>query len=612
MLEGFMKRQLNKLSDGISEDQKAIGYKVKAGIKSNSYIWSPKFLKLFAEAEYSPNALMENYIVAPDRSENTNAEKLNLQATLLDQTFIPINVFWNYNHGYTSRELSNDIEITGRNLGANLSILNPILPITFSYSNGGWKQTEITQNTSYLYYSDLSSMNINKDFGTFMANRFMLSYEDTKQKYSNYKELNSFITTGTFFNRTNLLTTSDTRLTTNASYQKRLGFQNYLRYDGTSNFSTELPEDFRMNVNYMYSNQTVDSVQNVINKPMLRLEHQLYLSLHSYGYVQFLDSKHTSYSEKMKTFALGFNYEKFIPTGKVYLDYEIRLDKNNRAANPVPLFSKDEEYVLNNASITILRFPNVRESSIIVKNANGTIIYQNNVDYSITNRGNYIQISRIPGGLIDNNSKVYIDYISDIMANSSYSVLSHQIGLKFKLLGNFLEVYDRYSGNNFFEVDTTAFQELQTIDRNIFGFETSFSNFNIGAETENFNTNNLPYYSFRSFLRYRNLIFDVLNFSFEGNMYYYQFKNDGKIQRIVDLVLLSDYPINKWSAATFNGSYRSQNDPSTISNIMSLRLAYIMNIYNAKITGGFELFNRTINKYSNYYTGFFLKLERRF
>ncbi len=113
----------------------------------------------------------------------------------------------------------------------------------------------------------------------------------------------------------------------------------------------------------------------------------------------------------------------------------------------MPLVINREEYVLENASVTILRFPYVREESIQIKNFDGTVIYTEDDDYIVTEKGDYTQISRVPGGLIPDGSKVYIDYISDMQSSYSYDLVTNNIKVRFNLLNNFLELFGKFTGN---------------------------------------------------------------------------------------------------------------------------------------------------------------------
>ena len=66
----------------------------------------------------------------------------------------------------------------------------------------------------------------------------------------------------------------------------------------------------------------------------------------------------------------------------------------------------NEEQVLRDGEMTLLNKPYVDVNSVVVKDVSGTLIYQANFDYILLERAGYVEIQRIPGGLIPNKGTV--------------------------------------------------------------------------------------------------------------------------------------------------------------------------------------------------------------
>ena len=611
LLEGFYKTQNNELV-GLYDTEKATGFKGKANLVTNSYIWNPKFMKIFTELEYSPNAYQKNYIVTPDQSESVNAEKVNLHTTFLDGTFIPVNFFGTYVHSFTNRDLTADVELFSKVYGGGIGINNPILPLNITYLNSDWEQTELRTNHEYFYKTQMVSLTANNEMNDMIKNNINISYEDARNRYSTLDTIKNYITNGTVNSHFIMIPKSETHLNTYLSYNRITGYQDLLRYQAIANFRTKLPEQFRFSSSFQYNNQSIDTHTTISQNLQARLEHQLYLSLKSYGFGQLSNVRNTSFRETRNFMGLGFNYEKFIPTGKVYLNCEARYEIANHEGYPSPLVVLREDYELSSASVTIIRYPYVRLNSISVRNGDGTIIYKENIDYILTQKGNYTQISRIAGGLIADGGKVYIDYECELQSSYKYGLLGNMAELRFNLLNNFLDIYAKYTGNKYNNVDTSAFTVLHTLDRYVAGLQLNHEGFTLGCELENYNTNILPYDSYRIFLRYNNLLFNSLIVTFDGNFQYVGFKQDKKIQRVEDFNMNLNYKVNSWSNATFAAYFRNQDDPGTNLKLLIIRGGYELRFMNTKFTIGLEMFNRSINNFGNNYRGLFIRAERMF
>ena len=110
-----------------------------------------------------------------------------------------------------------------------------------------------------------------------------------------------------------------------------------------------------------------------------------------------------------KVNTLFANYQKKIPfNGKLSLMYNYSNIKDSKIVNDqfAPIY--DESHQLTDGDITFLGQTDINLNSVIVKNENGSIIYELNFDYILIQQGEFIQIQRIPGGQIRNNDAVLV------------------------------------------------------------------------------------------------------------------------------------------------------------------------------------------------------------
>ena len=610
--EGIYRQQNNELNSGFSDQMHSTAFRGLFRLNTNSYIWHPNFLSLDAGFEFSPDAHKDNYLVIPDRSETNTAEKINLQATFLSKAPIVLSLSGNLGHLYSSRDIATDIEYYSQSYGALLQVRNSFLPFSLGYNYSKWQDKELKTGRVFAYNSKNFSVQAEKSFSDYFVNQFNYNFEDVNTDYTGNSSLRSKI--NNFNLNSRIIFTEDgyNSFNSNIAYSDIDGYQRLRRWDAHEALAIRLPEDFKLRMDYQYFNQIINDGSLITHNPFIQLEHQLYKSLRSYTYFRYSEARNIAFVEKRDIWGLGFNYQKMIPTGMLNLNYEFRYADESRNTSPSQLKIENEEYTLDDSKIVLIKNAFVRPESIIIKNANNTIIYQKDLDYIIIPRGDFIEIKRVPGGRIANNDLIFIDYLTGLQNSYNFTSLSHTIDGRINLFERFLEVYFRILDNNFRNVNVDSFRVMKTIDQKVVGFQININEFSGGIQWDQYNTNIIPYQSYSFFIRYTDNITNDMTLSMLANYQKYKFSTIDEQQDYADLSSKLGYRINSWSSVNMEGGYRLQSGNGIDLNILNLRAEYIAVFYQVTLTIGIEAYHRDFMSEINDYKGVFVRVERRF
>ena len=193
-----------------------------------------------------------------------------------------------------------------------------------------------------------------------------------------------------------------------------------------------------------------------------KLDHQLFKSLNSYTWYEYINFQNTAYDESIRQGAIGFRYTKAVPGGRFNLSYEHRQRSENRNSEPNLLRVFDEELTLSDDNITLLRNQDIDPGSLLITDESGIIIYQENIDYLVIYREGLTEIQRLPGGQIENNQVVFADYFSERNTSYDFNTNADQFQAGINLFERLMELYFRYYGQDYSNIHMTESKILKT------------------------------------------------------------------------------------------------------------------------------------------------------
>lgn len=612
LLEANYRTQENALNDNFYDKQNSTLLRGLLRLNSDSYVWNPKFLKLGINIDYSPNSMNDNFLVMPNRTETTNSENIGINALFFDTK--DINLIFRYNNGlnYTMRDYGSSVKIDYSSVGGSFVYANTFAPFMINYNK--FISTDLDLNTSRRYQNKRTNLsaNISKSLYNVLDNRLSLSNDVLEN--TNYSSLNTKITLNEIKSE-NVLSLDEKKqnvLSSNFSVINQKGYYNQDKIMENLSFRNKITEDLSSYSSYFYDRTSFDSLRSTTNSLNSRVEHQLFQSLKSYVFYQWYNFENNSADETRNQIGVGFDYSKLISTGQLNVKYELMHEKDTRLSGSLQNIVRNEQHLIEDQKILTLKFPYIKEETIVVKDETSSIVYQKNVDYIIISRSFYTEIQRVPGGRLQNQTSIFVDYVSQNPSNYSYNMFAHNLSVKLSLFERALEVYSSLYANNYQNVVYSEFAVLNTVFSKLFGIKYNYENFNVAYELNLYESTILPYNSHLVNFQYSNQIANDLLISLFANYHQYNYTSINEDNIYTDVSSRCVYQFDEKSSLMAELGYLNQQTRNISSDYINFRSEYKLRYSQIILSCGLDMYHRQIELNRNDYYGLFIKIERIF
>ncbi|MFC2086262.1 hypothetical protein ACFLQ9_00925, partial [Bacteroidota bacterium] len=612
-LRGVYRQQQFFLTSDNYEFQKSSLFGGGIDFNSRSYIWHPSFFLFDIDAGFKPETRQEQYLVIPDRSEARTLKKLNIKGTVFDKKFISLNTYINFNQSYNNRENLSNIETNTKDWGGSVNLRSRFIPITVHYSQREWDQKEF--QTGRIFTSEQSKLQsrISKSFTSRDKNNISFSHNEFYRKDANAFETKSIIDKIDLNN--NILLGSGKNLNFNSriSYFNQQGSANLIRFLINENLLILLPKNFSFTSTYNFNNNQQDLNKLVQNQTNLKLSHKLYKSLTTSVFYENNNLKHSSYEEIDNKSSFNINYTKKLRLeGSLSVSYQYINHSKNKVSAPIILQTLGEAYVLSDDQIVLIISAFVEIETIVVRDFSGTIIYQENLDYILIQRNDYIEIQRMPGGQIANGAMVYIDYKAVQEGSFSYDGIYNNLSASITLFKQLIEVYYRYSKNNFINIEQSDLLTLNYFSQNVYGSKVFYRFISGGVEYDNYQSSLIPYKMSRFYVSLQKKFGRKTLLSLNGNIRNYLMLNENINQKFSDITGQLAYQINYRTKFNIDAGYRNQKGPGVDLELLTARSVVTMALGNLFLSAGFDIYNRHYLDEKIIFNGGFFQLTRKF
>ena len=384
-------------------------------IKTKSFFVHPNFMDVTFNAIYSPETRRDNYVGIPDYTETTNSGGFNFAAAFLKKKPFNFTTTASMNDVIQNIENITRLRTKSKQYGASLNYSNKILPITASYSNENIVQQTIGSDRKFTLDQQLFQATASRMFTD--HNHNTLSYYHTENKSS---EIDSSSTNYQYM--TALNTIDNLQLYDDLSFDKKKtylftstlndsdekGTYKFKRFQANEHLVCILPKNFTFTSGYNLDLSQQDEYKVKAQSTQASLSHQLYRSLRTRVFYEYDQTNQiNAFTQIRNRYGIDFMYtKKIVYSGTLNLNYSYARENQSLTTIAPDLAVVREEYVLIDGQIILLRRPDVNINTIIVRNATGSIIYQLGIDYDLISHGSYIEIRRIPTGIIQNNTSV--------------------------------------------------------------------------------------------------------------------------------------------------------------------------------------------------------------
>ncbi|MFA5970869.1 MAG: hypothetical protein WC780_00860 [Lentimicrobiaceae bacterium] len=607
-------REQERIGPDINEKQKSSYLSGGILLKTNSSILHRNFLVLDIEGAYMPETRRDNFLVIPDQAEVRTLKKLGFGASFFQHKDLTLTLFAGYDESYSSRENLTDIKSINKHWGGTMGYSNKLLPVTLDFHSRKWKEEELQTGRKYTMDQNLFGARMNKSFTKRDKNELRYSHDENANVNQQMFRIANIIDIIDFNSHVNLDTKQKYSINTIISNLNQRGYTNLKRFLAGEAVYLQLPVNLSFFGNYNFYTIHQEAGDLSQHNVITRLQHMLFKSLQSGINFEYNKIKHTVYQEFNTKTGVEFNYTKKIPGGQLLLSYKFDTYHKDYKADPSERNINSEQYTLTDSKINLLRLPEIDIETVVVKDYTGTLIYENGLDYILISQGKYIEIRRIPGGLISDNSVVLIDYTATQPGSYKYDANTHTLNTHIYLLNNKLSFYYRFSTQDYSNLEQTEFVTLNYYTQNLAGFRLDFGFINAGAEYEDYKSSILPYHMLRYYINSQRNFGNKLMLMLNGNWQDYAMldKPEAEYQRYMDVTGKAIYTISKHTSLNIDLMYRKQTGRGIDLDLLTAKTEVISSINRLFLTLGVEVYKRNYVGEIINFKGTYVKLVRKF
>lgn len=612
-LEGQYRTQENILKSGFRERPVSSAVIGRFVLNTDSYILHPNFVSLDLDAEYNPSTRKDRFLVRPDQTEVSTAEKLHLQSIFFKKRPLNFTLYSDFSHQFINRDLTSNIEQVRFAFGNRLRFRNSVVPFTMNYAFENTRQKQLANKREFVTRKHSLTSNFKKSLGDYDSHDFRFSWIDYKRSFTPFDTTRNKILRLNLQDNLRFNKKGDSRLNSFIWLNRQTGDIPFKRLQANEKFLLKLPRSLRFTGNYQYVNLSQRAVTSNQNNFQFKLEHKLYRSLRSSIFAEYFHLQQTSFDETIKTGGMGVNYRKSLPVRSLLnLFYNYRLRRENRANQTIQIPIINEEHRLEDAEIVLFDNPFVLRNSVVVKDETETIIYTEGIDYLLIARGSFLEIQRVPGGLIDAGTTVLVDYTATQSVSLKFDSIHQSYGGSISLLRSLVEFYVRVNKLDFKNTANTDGQTLKTLNQQIFGSRLSFKMLSGGWEVDDSDSNILPFHSTKYYVTFSDQFLNSVLLSVTGSLKDYTLKPVNEKQRFASISSHLVYVIDRNSKVNFESAYIFQEGRGIDLDFLSFKGEWQTNFRQVGMVLGFERFSRNFSGEQIDFNGFYLKLERKF
>jgi hypothetical protein len=379
--------------------------------------------------------------------------------------------------------------------------------------------------------------------------------------------------------------------------------------------SLQLPYQLRWTANLNLFNLK-DPVQLMDQKRIRTdLQHQLFKSLTSrvsLEYSRLYRRSELTHHEQDILGGFDLRYTKKIPTGTLNINYRYERHQHRTEGETGTMRVLNEEQVLEDGTVVLLDKPYAEISSVVVKDATGAMIYQENFDYILVQRASYIEIQRIPGGQIPDLGYVLIDYTYLQPGNYSYGANNHQFNISLLLFKRFLELYYRYALQDYPRVEEGDLLTLNYYHQHVYGVRFDLGAARGGIESDLYKSSIIPYRMWRYYLDLNWNFRSRLQVTLNGNLRDYKMIADEVDQLYANVSGKITYHFRPQMNVSLAAGYLHQQGRNIDMDLLTSRAEFRSNFRKLQMSVGLEIYRRNYRESEFAFNGVYLQLTRRF
>lgn len=587
----------------------------RAMFNSKSYIMHPNLLVLDLNASYNPVSSKYASLGIPDYTTEIIQKKLYVSSQILKEKPLSFRTRMNLSESSVNIDNIENYQRINKHFGGTALYKNRFLePVMLSYDARKSYSKNSSTGRALDQSGDIFQLNMSKG----IKSRFYTMLHAVHKNDHTNLAINNQLSSTT--DRVSLNTTYKfsklyrNRLNSKIDYFNRNFYGNNERLSFYERLDMKLSERMRWSNT---SNYAINGLKNGNSKNFTYssfLSHTLYQSLTSNANIGYINTKSNFRKQTGYNYGLGTRYNKKIPlNGNLRINYSYNKRINNTDGLSSTLEENNKEYLLSDDDVVLLGHSNISRNSIIMRNITGTLIYDENIDYVLYDIGNFIEIQRLPGGLIENNATVLISYTAnqngDYTINSNTNSFSAGINL-FKDIVHF----NYHFSNQNFKNTSRIIYEAENYYKSI-GYSSGihYDFFQGNLRYEKYTSDLVPYSqlsynitlrgNFRQNILY-NLIYNMEDFRI--------IQEDGRAEKRGRLAGMVAYSFNTKSRLNFTIGYNKRTLNNYEKKWFNGRISYSTSIGALSFMANVNFYNNNTEFYDTNYLGGQISIFRNF
>ena len=488
-------------SPSTSVTRQRILFQPAIGVSLGGWIYHPNLLHYDCRPEFGLD--WQNTTVDPGEhgTDSHFLGRYHASMDVLGQKPYAVGLFADKDMTYRDYDFFSRVRVDSERYGVRSGYSTGRVPFTVSYQHYHELVDDLTRPTEFT--EDVVSLNASHSRRDGRANT-TLSYN-----LNDYTRVDDGFSEQTGLNQS--LSLFDGETCGEAGWVRLSSLLNYNAISDTATPTDKLliQENLRLQhtdrlasfYEYSYDFTGSGDSQTGVHQGRVGLRHQLYENLMSTFDVHGNTTQATSPGGDLDTSQFGPSlseqYSRKLGTWlNLSVSYDGRFDRNERQATGQQISILDESHALSDGTLTFLNQPRVIASTIQMTDLSGTILYVQDLDYSVIPHGAMTEIRRIPGGRIPNGGIVLVDYVALLDPSGSYWSINNGLGFRLDFWDGRFALYGRWTTLNYSGADEL---DLRWTNDRLIGADSSWGWFRGGVEYEVMDSNLTPFDRLRLF-----------------------------------------------------------------------------------------------------------------
>jgi hypothetical protein len=430
----------------------------------------------------------------------------DIRGTVLRNEVAPLTLYTRRYEQFVDHDFSPSQRTTDTIYGTNLDIRSDVLPTNLQYYHSTQDVSTLSLGQAYTLDQDVAQWHSEGTPGRNQHLTFDFDFNNNHQVQD----------TGTTFNvQTIDVNASHTfsfgrnnasNLVSTINYTDQTGDLDYYRIRWDEDLRLKHTDHFETNYSLAVDRESFQGSPQTSYRANGGFIHHLFESLTTTGSVGGVFTDIDNRGEIEQFFSnLAFDYRKNAPLGVLFANLNLGFSRTYSNLNGAPIQVINENHTFVDDQPILLTRPLIDPNTVVVKNIGG-IPYTRNLDYTLVDKGNLIDISRILTGLIPPDSPALLDYTVLPVPENTIDTSTLGVGARYDFEKSFLRGFSPYvryliQNQSVDSLDPQAVP-IDDIRDTIIGGDYHIWRFTLNAEHEWHHSTLLPFEAGRYSARY--------------------------------------------------------------------------------------------------------------